>query len=158
MATDHSQDVLGGCYCGEVRFRIPGQAQPLQTGYCHCVACRQAHAAPVYAVAWLPDTDFEITQGQEFLKWYTRSDTLRAYLRRHFCTNCGSKVFNSYNGPFGDQQISALGAFPTLFDDQVLARSEPWAPSMHMHCAESLMDVSLINDGLPKLPKGGDGG
>jgi hypothetical protein len=80
----------------------------------------------------------------------------REHLRRNFCVNCGTKVFNSFEGPFNGQQISAAGIFPSLFDDQLLARSERWAPRMHMHCEESLMDLSRLNDGLPKLPKGAD--
>jgi len=30
----------------------------------------------------------------------------------------------------------------------------PFLPRIHMHCEESIIDLSQINDGLPKLPKG----
>lgn len=156
MSAANENDVTGRCYCGEVRFLIPRDVQPLLSGYCHCVGCRQAHAAPVYQVAWVPSAALEITQGRDLLKWYTRSQVTREFLRRYFCTNCGTKVFNSFEGPFGDQQISAAGVFPTLFDDQSMAQSERWAPSVHMHCEESLLDLTQLNDGLPKLPKGAD--
>ena len=154
MAVEHDKEVLGGCYCGDVRFLIPGDTRPLLSGYCHCVGCRQAHAAPIYEVAWILKSGFEITQGLERLKWYTRSEITREHLRRYFCENCGTKVFNSYEGPFNDQQVSATGIFRSLFDDQLLARSERWAPQIHMHCEESLIDLSQLHDGLPKLPKG----
>ena len=60
MPHDDERDVHGGCYCGNVRFRSPGTTAALLAGYCHCLACRQAHAAPIYAVAWLPTSDLSI--------------------------------------------------------------------------------------------------
>ncbi len=156
MTIETDKAVLGGCYCGEVRFLIPGDVHPLLSGYCHCVGCRQAHAAPIYEVAWIATSDFTITQGRERLKWYTRSEITREYLHRYFCENCGTRIFNSYDGPFNGQSISATGVFSSLFDDQSLARSERWAPQVHMHCEESLLDLAQLNDGLPKLPKGAD--
>lgn len=158
MTEPREADVLGGCYCGEVRFAVPGRCVPLLTGYCHCLGCRQAHAAPVYEVAWIAAADFAITRGNEWLKWYTRSPTTREHLKRYFCVNCGTKVFNAYDGPFGGQPVSAIGVFASLFDDQAVARSERWAPRMHMHSEESLMDLSRLDDGLPKLPRGADSG
>ena len=154
MSIEDEKEVLGGCYCGEVRFLVPGDVRPLLSGYCHCVGCRQAHAAPIYEVAWILTSDFAITQGHERLKWYTRSEITREYLRRYFCVNCGTKVFNSFEGPFNGQHVSVTGIFSSLFDNQLLARSERWAPRMHMHSEESIIDLSQLNDGLPKLPKG----
>ena len=154
MPIDDDSDVQGGCYCGEVRFLIPQTAIPLLSGYCHCLACRQAHAAPMYAVAWLLPAEFGITKGEEMLKWYTRSESARDHLRRHFCRNCGTKVYNSYNGPFGEQHICATGVFPTLFDNQTVVSSKRWAPTVHMYCEEAIIDLSQFNDGLPKLPRG----
>lgn len=154
MPQQNDNEVHGGCYCGNVRFLIPGTAQPLLSGYCHCVACRQAHAAPMYAVAWLSTSDFSVTKGEESLKWYTRSQMPETRLQRYFCLNCGTKVFNAYDGPFGDQRVTATGIFPSLFDDQSLVQGDKWAPRIHMHCEESVIDLSLLNDGLPKLPKG----
>lgn len=158
MTRSNDGEVCGGCYCGQVRFQIPAASRPLLSGYCHCLGCRQAHAAPLYEVAWMPSSDFAITQGREWLRWYTRSEITRQHLKRYFCVNCGTKVFNTFDGPFGDGEVSVAGVFPSLFDDQRLARSEAWAPRMHMHCEDSLLDVSQFHDGLPKLPKGADAG
>ena len=58
-------EVLGGCYCGKVRFQVAGDVRPLLSGYCHCVGCRQAHAAPIYEVAWILSSDFKIIEGSE---------------------------------------------------------------------------------------------
>lgn len=156
MSTADDKSVTGSCYCGDVRFAVAPATEPLLSGYCHCVSCRQAHAAPVYAVAWIPASQFSVTRGRAQLKWYTRSEITRKHLKRYFCANCGTKVFNSFEGPFAGQTVSVTGVFPTLFDDQALARSERWAPAMHMHCEESLLDLSTVNDSLPKLPKGAD--
>ncbi len=154
MSQVKESEVLGGCYCGNVRFQISRTASPLLSGYCHCLACRQAHAALIYAVAWLSDSDFSITKGEESLKWYTRSQPPKVNLKRYFCLNCGTKVYNRYEGPFGTQNVSATGIFPSLFDDQSVAKSDKWLPRIHMHCEESLIDTAQFSDGLPKLPKG----
>jgi len=154
MSLANDTEVHGGCYCGDVRFLIPKGAAPLLSGYCHCVSCRQAHAAPIYAVAWLPAADLKVTKGSERLRWFTRSETTREHLRRFFCINCGTKVFNSYDGPFGEQNVSVSGVFPSLFDDQAMAKTEKWRPRVHMYCEESIMDLSQLNDGLPQLPRG----
>lgn len=154
MPHEDESEVLGGCYCGNVRFQVARTAAPLLAGYCHCLACRQAHAAPIYAVAWLAATDFGITKGQDSLKWYTRSQPPQVNLKRYFCLNCGTRVYNSYEGPFGNQCVSAAGIFPSLFDDQSVAKSEKWSPRIHMYCEESLIDLPQFTDGLPKLPKG----
>ncbi|MGE0483238.1 MAG: GFA family protein [Gammaproteobacteria bacterium] len=156
MSTQNEEDASGGCYCGEVRFLVAADTHPLVSGYCHCESCRRAHAAPLYQVAWIPASAFRVTRGDRWLKWYTHSEITREHLHRHFCANCGTRVFNTFDGPFNGQQLSASGIFPTLFDDQALARSERWAPRVHMHCEDSLIDLSRFDDGLPKLPRGAD--
>lgn len=104
---------------------------------------------PVYAVVWIPASQFGVTQGRAQLKWYTRSEITRQHLTRYSCVNRGTKVFNSFEDPFAGQTVSVTGVFPTYIDDQALARSERWAPAMHMHCEESLMDLSTVNDSPP---------
>ena len=156
MPKDSAKDVVGGCYCGEVRFLVTGLTDPLVSGYCHCQSCRQAHAAPIYEVAWITAADFSVTQGEDRLRWYTRSEDAREHLRRYFCTNCGTRVFNTFNGPFNGQDVTVTGIFPTLFDDQIQARSARWAPRIHTHCEESLINVAHFDDGLSKLPTASD--
>jgi hypothetical protein len=43
-----------------------------------------------------------------------------------------------------------------LFDEPSVARAERWAPRVHMHCADSRIDLARFDDGLPQLPRGAD--
>jgi hypothetical protein len=151
MPSGDEQDIHGGCYCGGVRFRIAGGTKPHWAGYCHCRDCRQAHAAPIYQYVYVKEPFFEITQGEGLLKWFTRVESRRDVFRRHFCDRCGSKVYNSLIVEEGGNSVSLRGTFPSLFDDQSVAKSEVWSPREHVYCAESIMDVSVIEDGIPRF-------
>lgn len=146
-------EVKGGCYCKGVRFLIPSGVRPIFAGYCHCLDCRQAHAAPIYQYVYVYESEFSITEGSDLLKWYTRSEAARDHFKRYFCVNCGTKVFNSFNGEFGGGQLSAICTFPSLFDDQLIAKSETWTARIHEFCSDSILDLSQLNDGLTRFPR-----
>ena len=57
MAETHT----GGCYCGTVEIELRGD--PLDTGYCHCEACRRYSAAPVSAFTLWKKDDVSVTKG-----------------------------------------------------------------------------------------------
>lgn len=150
MATEKDQDIHGRCYCGDVRFSIAAGTQPFAAGYCHCKDCRQAHAAPLYQYVYVREPAFQITDGEELLKWYTRSEPASHRLKRFFCTRCGSKVYNVLLVEDDGKELDLRGTFPSLFDDQEIATSSTWSPRKHLQCAESIMDISLLQDDLPK--------
>ena len=77
MTNKDPQDIYGRCYCHLIRFLISKEAVPVLSGYCHCLACRQAHAAPVYQYEYVNKQDFQIFEGSNLLDWYTRSETKR---------------------------------------------------------------------------------
>jgi hypothetical protein len=85
-------DVVGGCLCGQVRFRAIGE--PYRVGLCHCLDCRKHHGALFHASAIYPETSVSVT-GQS-----------HAYEGRHFCPRCGSSVFSRS----GDEIEINLGA------------------------------------------------
>ena len=147
MDGTEEQEIHGGCYCGGVRFEIAADAQPSVAGYCHCRDCRQAHAAPLYQYVYVEASAFRIVEGADLLKWHTRNAAVRDRLQRYFCGQCGSRVYNAYRTEGGRD---LRGTFPSLFDDQELATNATWSPREHVFCAESIMDVSAIKDGLPK--------
>ena len=152
MNGDTAQGVLGGCYCGGVRFSIPARTLPVWAGYCHCTDCRLAHAATVYQAVYVDEQDFRLDRGSELLRWYTRSESSREHYRRHFCARCGTKVYsNLRRGPDGEE-VKLIGTFPSLFDDQDVAASDTWSAKLHIFCAESLMDLSQLHDDLPRHP------
>ena len=141
-------EVTGRCYCGSVAFGIGAGTVPVLAGYCHCRDCRQAHAAPLYQYAYIARDAFSIDRGEHLLKWYTRSETESPRFRRYFCSQCGSKVYNTLLYTRDGQELR--GVFPTLFDDQSIATNETWSPRKHVWCAQSLMDLARFQDDLPR--------
>ena len=128
--------------------------EPVFAGYCHCRDCRQAHAAPIYQYVYLDKNRFCIVNGSELLKWYTREESRRPEFRRFFCERCGSKVYNELFSSGKNPELTLCGTFPALFDDEEIATSETWSPKKHIHCQESIMDLTKIHDSLPRVQTG----
>ena len=143
-------DILGGCYCGTVRFQIAGGTQPAMAGFCHCLDCRQAHAAPVYQYVYVDSNCFRIVSGDDKLAWFTRSAKSRENFRRYFCRRCGSRVYNTLNRRAETAAGRYIGTFPTLFDNQQLATDNTWGPRKHVGCMEAILDLESWSDGLPR--------
>jgi hypothetical protein len=74
----------GGCLCGALRYRV--DAEPLDTGYCHCTMCRRSTGAPVLAWASVPAAAFAYTEGQPTV--YLSS----SWGQREFCAGCGAQI------------------------------------------------------------------
>ena len=75
----------GGCLCGGVRYRV--DAPIVDSGYCHCKACRRASGAPV--VAWFSVKAEQLT----ILKGAPRRFESSAKGQRDFCPDCGTQLF-----------------------------------------------------------------
>ncbi len=85
MSTD--LPYYGRCLCGAVRFAFD---EPVGgSAHCHCSMCREAHGAAY--VTWIVtyEKSFEITTGEDRLKWYDSSEEAQ----RGFCADCGSTLF-----------------------------------------------------------------
>ena len=84
MVSMQDTPITGGCYCGNVRFRVT--QQPMQRANCHCENCRRAAGAQ--AVAWITvaRSNFQVEKGDP--KRY-RTET-GAY--RTFCQFCGTSL------------------------------------------------------------------
>ena len=149
---EHASNIQGHCYCGSVRFEISAGTVPVLAGYCHCKDCRLAHAAPIYQYVYIDKSSFSITENSELLRWYCRSDGKPGF-RRHFCSRCGSRVYNDMTLVRDGVSTDLCGTFPSLFEDQELAVSDTWSPKKHVYCGESIMNLSQIDDGLPKFQK-----
>ena len=74
----------GGCLCGALRYRV--DADPLDTGYCHCTLCQRSTGAPVLAWASIPVASFIYTKGQPAI--YRSSP----WGQREFCAGCGAQI------------------------------------------------------------------
>lgn len=81
-----SEQITGGCLCGEVAFTVTGPFDAFH--WCHCSRCRKdtgsAHAANLFtrpdALTWV--------RGEDLVKRFDLPSAKR--FSRAFCTQCGS--------------------------------------------------------------------
>ena len=136
-------DVSGHCYCGAIRFRvrISGGEQPIFTAYCHCDSCRRAHSAPLYQVACVEESMFNITEGEGLLEEFTKPG---GTITRAFCRRCGSKVLNRF-GSWRPGGRVPLVFFPSLLDEET-QKSLPDAlqPGKINRPEESVLNLEVL--------------
>lgn len=125
----------GGCFCGAIRFH--SNAEPVDTGYCHCSICRKTTGATVVAFASFPVANFRYTKGQPTI---LKSS---AHGQREFCRACGTQVCYRDNlDPITvDVNLGALDDINSL------------TPNMHIHTNSQVQWLS-ITDELPRYPAG----
>ena len=81
----------GSCLCCSIKYCVEHELTPIV--HCHCEYCRRAHGAAFVTFLSIPQSSFEIVQGQDFLARYSyRFAGSDAY--RCFCSNCGTRLFN----------------------------------------------------------------
>ncbi|MBT6205239.1 MAG: GFA family protein [Alphaproteobacteria bacterium] len=91
MTTAHPKPIAGGCLCGAVRFELTEPAHDVY--HCHCSIFRKLQGAlyPTYGV--VARTGFRLMKGADSLTTYDSSGEVH----RHFCSTCGSHVFEDTN-------------------------------------------------------------
>jgi hypothetical protein len=82
-----SEDVVGGCLCGAVRFEAGMPA--LFCAHCHCEWCRRAHGAAFVTWFGVKEEAFAIVDGEDQLRWFASTPESE----RGFCARCGTKIF-----------------------------------------------------------------
>ena len=75
----------GGCHCGRVRFEVDAPAR-LEVTECNCSIC--AKSGFLHLI--VPNSQFRLLQGKEFLTTYTFNTGVAKHL---FCCVCGVKSF-----------------------------------------------------------------
>ena len=84
-----SAELEGGCYCGEIRYRIIGE-RVIQL-FCFCSDCLAFMGTDGYAGYMVRNEDFLHTRGTP-----TTHDKLSREgrtVKRHFCGTCGSNLW-----------------------------------------------------------------
>jgi hypothetical protein len=79
--------IEGGCYCGQVRYKVDGE--PVRRGQCHCRECQYISGGSPNVVLVIKAEDFSFTKGQP--KEFTRPD-LDLPVTRSFCSECGTHI------------------------------------------------------------------
>lgn len=129
--------LTGACACGAVRYEC--DAAPLFVAHCHCRDCQQASGGQMATVAGVPAAAFHVTQGET--RSYRYAGNSGKGLLRHFCGNCGSRLFTTDVGVLPDVNFIAVGSL----DDP-----SKTVPSMHIFTA-SAQPWATIPDDLPSF-------
>ena len=93
--------LYGGCFCGEIRYQITGEAV-LQL-MCYCSDCLSTSGTDGYAGFMVKSQDHELLQGttSKFEKISKEGRTVV----RHFCGKCGTNLWGVTS--FGLTSIAA---------------------------------------------------
>ena len=90
--------VLGGCFCGNVRYAVSGPEK--FACFCHCESCQRAAGAPVVAWATYSRSSFEVTAGA--MHWHSSSPGVT----RGLCSNCGTAISYENNQRPGEIDLT----------------------------------------------------
>lgn len=131
--------IAGGCYCGQVRFEVEGDA--IFKGQCHCRECQYMTGGGANYVMAFPEAGFKLTQGEE--TQFTRDD-IENPVTRGFCGNCGTPMTSRAPGLAGAVLLKA-----GLFDDP---EAYPGADMAIFLCDRR--DYHAVPEGIPAFEKG----
>lgn len=129
----------GGCYCGEIRFKVDGD--PLFKGQCHCRECQYMTGGDANHVMAFPEAVFELTKGKPTS--FTRTD-IDNPVTREFCGNCGTPMISKSPAMAGAVLLKV-----GLFDDASLYPG----PDMAIFLCDR-QSFHTVPDGVPAFSKG----
>jgi len=117
--------ITGGCYCGEIRFRLI--AEPISRANCHCENCRRAIGAQ--AVAWITvnPSQFRYEKGSPN-RYRTETGAWRT-----FCNYCGTSLTYEHSSRPDEVDITTAS----------LDHPENFAPTKDVFADEKLSWVDL---------------
>jgi hypothetical protein len=129
-------EVVGGCLCGQVRYRAITDAA--QSMVCHCRACQKQSGSAFSLVLTVPADAIEISGETKVFEHLSDGGS---GVMRHFCPDCGSPI------------ISKLAAYPELIVVKAGTLDDPsWLkPEVHVWCASAQPWVTIPRD-LPRFP------
>lgn len=95
----------GHCHCGAVKFEVTGD--PVRMAHCHCNACRRVTGTGHNVQAFFAKHQVKITGKTKTHDSVSDKGNVRT---RHFCPECGSRLF-AENAAAPDNLGIAVGAF-----------------------------------------------
>src|ERR1700684_2743754 len=102
MTGKSSQNYVGGCLCGGLRYAAQGA--PLYAGYCYCADCRKASGSGFVPFMGFSNTAVRFS-GQPRI--FTCKSASGTDAMRNFCPVCGSLVFGGELGKSDEFTIYA---------------------------------------------------
>ena len=123
----------GGCFCGELRYRVAGPAWDIS--HCHCTDCRRSTGAAFVSWASFRLEGFAFTHGTP--GEYQYENRLRT-----FCRTCGTSI------GFWQEGLPEIDVTLASFDEPAAL-----TPTDHIWTEDQLPWVKLA-DGLPQHSRG----
>ena len=80
----------GGCLCGKVKYTLKNE--PVRMAQCHCDHCRRSTGTGHLSLAFFNKDEFNV-EGET--SHYTTTSDSGAEMSRHFCPECGSRLFGT---------------------------------------------------------------
>ncbi|MCJ8162610.1 GFA family protein [Acinetobacter zhairhuonensis] len=130
------QYYAGSCLCGALRYEVRGEIGDVVQ--CHCQRCRKANGTAFATNAPIKKSDFQVVQGEQFLKSYQSTATTQ----RCFCSECGSPI------------MSIKADTPEYYRLRIGTLDTPLAQKPMMHIfVDSKAEWDVICDQLPQYPE-----
>ncbi len=82
----------GKCLCGKVSYSIT--SEPVRMAQCHCEYCQRSSGTGHMSLAFFAKDDVTIVGKTNS---YTTDADSGAEVTRHFCPDCGSRLFGTNN-------------------------------------------------------------
>ena len=132
-------DHAGGCLCGSMRYSTRGR--PTRVTVCHCRFCQRATGAAYMVEPIFELSVLEITSGEPAI-FELQSAGSGKTVRVHFCPQCGTKLFLTF-----ERFPGACGIYAGTYDDPHWFDIEPEI-SKHIFISMARPD-SVIPVGVP---------
>jgi hypothetical protein len=99
----------GGCLCGATRYAA--KSQPIRVTICHCRFCQRATGSAYLVEPIFGKSDIDVISGRPKI-YRHRSEGSGKMVDVHFCDNCGTKLFLTF-----ERFPDVVGVYAGTFDD-----------------------------------------
>ncbi|KAH9864264.1 hypothetical protein J1614_010198 [Plenodomus biglobosus] len=116
--------VVGGCYCGNVRYEVTGNSEA--SILCHCFDCRKITGSTYSTNSVFSEDGFKVTKGTP--KAHTVKGDSGNEITSMFCGDCGSTMWRQ-GASFAGKRIIKTGTLDdTSILDNMTVNAELYAP------------------------------
>lgn len=129
----------GGCLCGSIRYAT--LSMPGRVTVCHCRFCQQATGSAYMVEPIFDKEHIQLLTGSP-KTFEKRSEGSGKLVRVHFCGECGTKLWLSF-----ERFPDAIGVYAGTFDEPCWFPMDP-ASSKHIFLGSARSDT-VIPAGLP---------
>ena len=122
--------ITGSCHCGAVTFELKNK--PKLVVNCHCDECKKRNGSVFSTYMAVSEKDLLLTKGKDCLKQYeVENEGIK-----HFCSKCGSPVYNK-NYRFPGLYMIFYGAF---------SNADNFEPAFNVFCESKHEWVDAISN------------